>query len=148
MIAYGLLPRIYYGPEFLADRFARWCTDRGIALRYIQPGQPNQNAFVEGSIGPSVMKCWMPMCSNPWTKSGKLVQPGCEYNKERPHDTLDGMPPFAFLAHQNHRKLSFRSVSMTGELTVLLEHQGLNQEGEGSGDNASSELSPAQKLLG
>ena len=39
--------RLDYGPEFLAARFASWCTDRRITLRYIQPGQPNQNAFVE-----------------------------------------------------------------------------------------------------
>jgi len=31
--------RLDHGPEFL--------TDRGIAFRYIQPGQPNQNAFIE-----------------------------------------------------------------------------------------------------
>ena len=34
-------------PEFLADRFVRWCADRGIALRYIQPNKLNQNAFIE-----------------------------------------------------------------------------------------------------
>ena len=39
--------RLDNGPEFLANRFTSWCADRGIALRYIQPGQPNQNAFVE-----------------------------------------------------------------------------------------------------
>ncbi len=39
--------RLDNGLEFLADCFASWCADRGITLRYIQPGQPNQNAFVE-----------------------------------------------------------------------------------------------------
>lgn len=39
--------RLDNGPEFFADRVASWCADRGIALRYIQPGQPNQNAFGE-----------------------------------------------------------------------------------------------------
>ena len=38
--------RLDNGPEFRADRFAGWCADCGIALRYIQPGKPNQNAFV------------------------------------------------------------------------------------------------------
>ena len=34
-------------PEFLADRFMTWCTDRGIALGFIQSSKPNENAFVE-----------------------------------------------------------------------------------------------------
>ena len=39
--------RLDNGPEFLAERFATWCQERQITLRYIQPGKPNQNAFVE-----------------------------------------------------------------------------------------------------
>ena len=35
--------RLDNGPEFLADRFA----DRGMALRYIYPGKPDQHALVE-----------------------------------------------------------------------------------------------------
>ena len=30
--------RLDNGQEYLADRFVSWCADRGIALRYIQPG--------------------------------------------------------------------------------------------------------------
>jgi putative transposase len=39
--------RLNNGSEFLANRFAIWCLKRGSALRYIQPGRPNQNAFIE-----------------------------------------------------------------------------------------------------
>ena len=35
------------GPELLAERFATWCADWTIELRYIQPGKPDQNAFIE-----------------------------------------------------------------------------------------------------
>lgn len=36
--------RLDNGPELIADRFLIWCTERGIALRYIQPAQ---NGFIE-----------------------------------------------------------------------------------------------------
>ena len=35
------------GPEFLAEVFVAWCERHRIELRYIQPGKPNQNAYVE-----------------------------------------------------------------------------------------------------
>ena len=39
--------RIDNGPEMLAQVFTNWCEDNGIELAYIQPGKPNQNAYIE-----------------------------------------------------------------------------------------------------
>ena len=85
--------RLDNGPEFLADRVASWCADRGIALRYIQPGQPNQNACVERfnrtfrheGLDAYVFESLdqVRQISAEWM---------LEYNDERPYDTLDGMP--------------------------------------------------------
>ena len=93
--------RLDNGPEFLAERFATWCTDRRITLRDIQPGKPNQNAFVERfnrTFRHEVLDAYVfesldqvRAISAEWMR---------EYNEERPHDTLDGRPPSQFRTQQ------------------------------------------------
>src|SRR5512145_2925721 len=39
--------RLDNGPEFTAQVFVAWCEAQQIALLYIQPGKPDQNAFIE-----------------------------------------------------------------------------------------------------
>jgi putative transposase len=91
--------RLDNGPEFLADRFAAWCADQGIALRYIQPGKPNQNAFVERfnrTFRHEVLDAYVfesldqvREISAEWMR---------EYNEERPHDALAQVPPATYRA--------------------------------------------------
>ena len=42
--------RVDSGLEFTAQCFVDWCTERGVAIHYIQPGEPNQNAYIERFI--------------------------------------------------------------------------------------------------
>ena len=35
------------GPELTSQAFVDWCKQRGIELRFIQPGKPDQYAYVE-----------------------------------------------------------------------------------------------------
>lgn len=46
---YGKQPLLcmYYGPEMTSEKFIEWAKEQGIVLMFIQPGKPNQNAFVE-----------------------------------------------------------------------------------------------------
>ena len=39
--------RLDQGPELIAERFMTWCAERAMELWYIQPGKPDQNAFIE-----------------------------------------------------------------------------------------------------
>lgn len=91
--------RLDNGPEFLADRFATWCADRTIELRYIQPGKPEQNAFIERfnrTYRTEVLDAYVfesldqvREISVAWLRT---------YNEERPHDALAGLPPATYRA--------------------------------------------------
>lgn len=82
------------GPEFLGETFTSWAKNAGVAIQYIQPGKPNQNAYVErfnrtyreelldqylfSSLDDVREATWW------WMR---------EYNEERPHDALGDRTP-------------------------------------------------------
>ena len=86
--------RLDNGPELLATEFVTWCERRGIELRYIQPGKPDQNAFIERfnrSYREEVLNAYVfadleevRQLTREWLRS---------YNEERPHDALGSLPP-------------------------------------------------------
>ena len=39
--------RVDNGPEFTSRNFQQWCNEQNIEIKYIQPGSPVQNAFIE-----------------------------------------------------------------------------------------------------
>ena len=45
MIVFG------HGPEFISQALDRWAYRRGIRLHFIDPGKPEQNAYVESFNG-------------------------------------------------------------------------------------------------
>jgi len=96
--------RLDNGPELMADRFMAWCAARGIELRYIQPGKPDQNAFIERfsrTYRTEVLNAYVfesldqvREISAEWLQS---------YNEKRPHDALAGLPPAAYRAQLEAR---------------------------------------------
>ena len=89
--------RLDNGPELTSQYLADWCQDKGIELRFIQPGKPNQNAFIERfnrSYRTEVLNNWLftsldevREITHQWLQS---------YNEERPHDALGSLPPAVF----------------------------------------------------
>jgi putative transposase len=86
------------GPELIAQVLTEWCDERGIALRHIQPGKPDQNAFIERfnrTYREEVLDAWL------FTSlaQGREVTATwlALYNTQRPHDSLGRVPPLTFL---------------------------------------------------
>jgi len=90
--------RLDNGPELLAAIFAEWCRTNRVAARFIQPGKPDQNAFIErfnrthreevldAYIFDSISE--VQQLTDEWLRS---------YNEERPHTALGRRHPVAFL---------------------------------------------------
>ena len=87
------------GPEYISAVLARWAEDRGIELCFIQPGNPQQNAYVE-RYNRTVRYDWF---SQHLFESIAEVQDHATrwlwtYNNERPNMGLGGITPMQKLA--------------------------------------------------
>jgi|GEM_PF-4409451 len=61
--------RVDNGPEFLSRVFVNYCEVEDIEIKYIQPGKPSQNGFIERFDRPTVKMYWMRICSGTSKKS-------------------------------------------------------------------------------
>ena len=92
------------GPEFLAERFISWCAERGIELRYIQPGESDQRAFIEHYNGTDRTEV---LNANVFESVDQVREITAEwlqsYNEERPQDASAGLPPATYRARLETR---------------------------------------------
>lgn len=85
------------GPEFLGEVFTNWCTEHGIFIDYIEPGKPNQNAFIERfnrSVRNEVLDLYLFRNLEQVREQISLWK--MKYNELRPHDSLGGLPPVTY----------------------------------------------------
>lgn len=89
--------RVDNGSEMTSLLFTQWCAENGVTIRYIEPGKPNQNAYIERFnksyrnevLDPHLFSCLTQVreLSWAWMRS---------YNIERPHESLGNLPPSEF----------------------------------------------------
>jgi putative transposase len=86
--------RVGNGPEYISGQLKRWAQDRGIAIRHIQPGRPQQNAYVE-RCNRTVRHEWLNQCvfQNIREVQDTATQWFWTYNNERPNMGLGGITP-------------------------------------------------------
>jgi len=89
------------GPEFRGRALAAWSQERGVRLEFIQPGKPAQNAFAESFNGRLRDEClnanWFTSLSDARRKIENWRQ---DYNQQRPHSSLNYLPPAEFARQQ------------------------------------------------
>ena len=89
-----------------------WAHERGIRLFLIEPGKPNQNAYIESFNGRFRDEC----LNEHWFASlqhAKVVIESWrrEYNEERPKKSLGGLPPAIYAATLKQKDVKLTSDS-------------------------------------
>jgi putative transposase len=82
------------GPEFLGEAFVQWAKDHGMAIQYIQPGKPNQNAYIERfnrTFREEVLDQHLFVRLEDVREAAHWWM--IEYNEQRPHDSLGDLTP-------------------------------------------------------
>ena len=97
------------GKEFCGKAMLTWSHEKAIALRLIEPGKPNQNAYIESFNGRFRDEC----LNEHWFTSLAHAQVVIEswrreYNEERPKKTLGGLTPAAYA-----EQLTMKTVTVT-----------------------------------
>jgi len=99
------------GKEFCGRVMLIWAHARGVRLFLIEPGKPNQNAYIESFNGRLRDEC----LNEHWFVSlahAKAVIESWrrEYNEERPKRSLGGLTPSAYA-----RQLAGKSATLTSD---------------------------------
>lgn len=94
-----LVIRCDNGPENISGVIQNWAEEAGIALQYIQPGKPQQNAFIE-RFNRTVRYEWLSLTY--WADLDEVRDHATQwiwsYNHERPNMALGGITPKQRLA--------------------------------------------------
>ena len=87
------------GPEYISTALRTWAEERGIRLEYIQPGKPQQNAYVE-RFNRTVRYDWLGQYL--FDSLAEVQEYATRwlwtYNNERPNMGLGGITPIQKLA--------------------------------------------------
>jgi len=93
--------RLDNGPKLISQTLANWAAEHDVALAFIQPGKPAQNAFIERfnrKYREAVLDAFVfhtvaevQAITEDWLE---------EYNAIRPHEALGDVPPYQYALKQ------------------------------------------------
>ena len=95
------------GPEFVAEAVRSYLREQGAKTRYIDPGAPWQNPYVEsfnGKLRDELLR--REIFGNLLESQVLAEQYRQRYNQQRPHSALDYRTPAAFAAEQTTNRIN------------------------------------------
>ena len=96
------------GPEFQSHVVQEWARSKGIAWHFIEPGCPDQNAYIErfnGTYRVEVLDaCSFPTLADARTETQRWLP---IYNEQRSHRAIGKLPPMVFKRRWQERQSLF-----------------------------------------
>ena len=87
------------GPEFVSKALDLWAARRGVTLRFIRPGKPVENCFVESFNGTFRKDCLDAHWFEDLGHARRVIESWRQdYNNVRPHSGLGDLAPAEFAA--------------------------------------------------
>jgi len=109
---YPRIIRTDNGKEFTGKAMLNWAHDHGVTLRLIEPGKPNQNAYIESFNGRLRDECLNEHWFRNIHHARELIEAWRnEYNTERPKKGLGGLTP-----SQYAKELAQKNATLTAGL--------------------------------
>ena len=104
----GAVPRsitVDHGTEFTSRALEDWAYRRGVALDFIRPGKPVENAYIESFNGRLRDEClnvhqFVSMAD----ACAKIEAWRIDYNQHRPHTSLGHLTPNEFVTHNQEQR--------------------------------------------
>jgi putative transposase len=85
------------GPELTSKALDQWAYERGVRLRFIEPGKPVQNAYIESFNGRLRDECLNEHWFQSLSHARSVVEEWrIDYNQHRPHSSLGYLSPEEF----------------------------------------------------
>ena len=89
------------GSEFIANKIKAWLHTSGCQTIYIEPGHPWENPFIERFIGTLKRECLDRYLFDTVAEAQYLIEQWRdEYNRHRPHSSLDYLTPVEYAQQQ------------------------------------------------